>query len=85
MSTDSFESVFMLQTLEPCPFEFGLKKFALDPVGFFFFKNAKKVTSGGLILFLAKFGLIPSKYYRRLLVLWKGTCAPKAQKPVTLP
>ena len=26
-----------------------------------------------------------SKYYRRLLVLWKGTCAPKAQKPVTLP
>ena len=26
-----------------------------------------------------------SKHYRRLLVLWKGTCAPKAQKPVTLP
>ena len=24
-----------------------------------------------------------SKHYRRLLVLWKGTCAPKAQKPVT--
>ena len=26
-----------------------------------------------------------SKYYRRSLVLWKGTCARKAQKPVTLP
>ena len=25
-----------------------------------------------------------SKHYRRSLVLWKGTCAPKAQKPVTL-
>ena len=28
---------------------------------------------------------VKSKHYRRLLVLWKGTCAPKAQKPVTLP
>ena len=34
-------------------------KFALDPVVVIFFKNAKQITSGGLILSLAKFGLIP--------------------------
>ena len=44
---------------KPCPFESGLRKFALDPVVVIFFKNVKKVTSGGLILSLAKFGLIP--------------------------
>ena len=27
---------------KPCPFEFGLRKFALDPVVVIFFKNAKK-------------------------------------------
>ena len=52
-------------TLEPCPFEFGLRKFALDPVVVIFFKNAENITSGGLILSLAKFGLIPySKIFR---------------------
>ena len=35
--------------LEPCPFGFGLVKFALDPVVVIFFKNAEKITSGGLI------------------------------------
>ena len=32
-----------------------------------------------------KLAIEKSKYYRRLLVLYNGTCAPKAQKPVTLP
>ena len=43
---------------EPCPFGSGLRKFALDPVVVIFFRNAKKNTSGGLILSLEKFGLI---------------------------
>ena len=47
----------------PCSFESGLRKFALDPVVVIFFKNAKKVTSGGLILSLAKFGLFFCKKY----------------------
>ena len=42
----------------PCPFESGLRKFALDFAIVFFFKNAKKITSGGLIMSLEKFGLI---------------------------
>ena len=37
---------------KPCPFESGLRKFALDFVVVFFFKNAEKTTSGGLILSL---------------------------------
>ena len=40
---------------EPCPFGSGLRKFALDPVVVIFFK----IPSGGLILSLGKFGLIP--------------------------
>ena len=32
---------------EPCPFGLKLRKFALDPVVDFFFKNAEKNTSGG--------------------------------------
>ena len=36
----------------------GLRKFALDFVVVIFFKNAKKITSGGLIMSLEKFGLI---------------------------
>jgi hypothetical protein len=35
---------------ESCPFGSGLRKFALDFVFVIFFKNAKKNTSGGLIL-----------------------------------
>ena len=44
---------------EPCPFGLGLRKFALDPVVVIFFKNAEKIASGGLILSLEKFVLIP--------------------------
>ena len=36
----------------------GLRKFALDLVIVIFFKNAEKMTSGGLIQSLEKFGLI---------------------------
>ena len=43
---------------KPCPFDLGLRKFALDFVIVFFFKNAKKNTSGGLIMSLEKCGLI---------------------------
>ena len=35
---------------KPCPFGSGFKKFALDPVVVNFYKNAKKVTIGGLVL-----------------------------------
>ena len=45
--------------MKPCPFDLGLRKFALDFVVVIFFKNAKKITSGGLILSLEKFSLIP--------------------------
>ena len=43
---------FNLFTYEPCPFESGLRKFALDFVVVIFFKNAEKITNGGLILSL---------------------------------
>ena len=46
---------------EPCPFGSGLRKFPVDPVIENFFKNAEKITSGGLIMYLGKFGLI--KYF----------------------
>ena len=42
----------------PCPFGSGLRKFALDLVVVFFFKNAEKITSGGLILYTST----PPKY-----------------------
>ena len=45
-------------TSQPCPFDLGLRKFALDFVIIIFFKNAKRFTSGGLIMSLEKFGLI---------------------------
>ena len=45
---------------QPCPFGLGLRKFANDSIIVIFFKNAKKITSGGLmILSLENFGLIP--------------------------
>jgi hypothetical protein len=44
--------------LKPCPFGLGLRKFALDFVVVIFFKNAEKIASGGLILYLEKLGLI---------------------------
>jgi hypothetical protein len=40
----------------PCPF--GLRR-RFDPVIVIFFKNEEKITSGGLIMSLEKFGLIP--------------------------
>ena len=43
---------------KPCPFESELRKFALDFVVVIFFKNTEKITSGGLIMSLEKFGLI---------------------------
>ena len=46
--------------LEPCPFEFGLRKFALDPVVVIISKNVKKITSGGLIQLLESLHLIQS-------------------------
>ena len=33
----------MFDSTKPCPFEFGLRKFALDLVVVIFFKNVKKV------------------------------------------
>ena len=48
----------MVGSDKPCPFDLGLKKFALDFGIVIFFKNAKKFTSGGLIMSLEKFGLI---------------------------
>ena len=48
---------------KPFPFESVLRKFSLDPVIVIFFKNAEKITSGGLILSLAEFGLIPYSYF----------------------
>jgi hypothetical protein len=41
-----------------CPFASGLRKFELNFAIVIFFKNAEKIASGGLILFLEKFGLI---------------------------
>ena len=40
-------SFFLSLLLKPCPFEFGLRKFGLDPVVVIFFKNVKKITSVG--------------------------------------
>ena len=37
-------------TYEPCPFDLGLRKFALDFVVVLFFKNDQKMTTGGLIM-----------------------------------
>ena len=34
---------FSGRLLEPCPFDLGLRKFALDFIVVFFFKNAKKL------------------------------------------
>ena len=45
-------------TYQPCPFGSGLRKFELDLVAVIFFKNAEKIISGGMILYLEKFGLI---------------------------
>ena len=45
-----------VQTPEPCPFDLGLRKFVLDFVIEFFFKNAEK--SASLITSVKKFGLI---------------------------
>ena len=45
------------QRYSPCPFGSGLRKFVLDLVVVIFFKN-EEITSGGLILYLEKFGLI---------------------------
>ena len=44
--------------LKPCPFGSGLRKFALDFVVVIFFKNAKQITIGGVIMSLKIFGLI---------------------------
>ena len=38
---------YFKKTYEPCPFEFGLRKFALDPVVVNFSKNVKKNTNVG--------------------------------------
>ena len=36
-----------LNLRKPCPFDLGLRKFALDPTLVNFFKNVKKITSVG--------------------------------------
>ena len=43
--TDVWSRDFMIY--KPCPFDYGLKKFALDPVVVFFSKDVKKSTSVG--------------------------------------
>ena len=48
--------MFNIEYLQYGPF--GLRKW-LDPVVVIFFKNARKITSGGLIQWLEKFDLIP--------------------------
>ena len=55
---EKFCAVDGSMTSQPCPFDLGLKKFALDFVFVFFSKMQKKITSGGLIMSLEKFGLI---------------------------
>ena len=43
-----------LTYVRTCPFESGLRKFALDKVIVIFFKNVKKNTSGGLIKYVLR-------------------------------
>ena len=50
--------IFQFTKYKPCPFGSRLRKFALEFVILFFFKNAENIASGGLILYLEKFGLI---------------------------
>ena len=50
--------IFQFTKYKPCPFGSGLRKFALEFVIVIFFKNAENIASGGLILYLEKFGLI---------------------------
>ena len=55
---EKFCAVGGSMTSQPCPFDLGLRKFALNFLIVIFFKNAKKITSGGLIMSLEKFGSI---------------------------
>ena len=47
---------------KPCPFGLGLKKFALDPVVLIFSAFLKKITSGGLIMYLGEFDFSSNIY-----------------------
>ena len=44
--------LLVAECCKPCPFGLGLRKFALDPIVGFIFKNAKINASVGLILSL---------------------------------
>ena len=59
---------------QPCPFDLGLRKFALDFAVVIFFKNANKNTSDGLIMSLEKFGLIRhSNFLQKNIYVVKNT------------
>ena len=47
---------------EACPFEFGLRKFALDLALVIFSAFLKKITSGGLIMYLGEFDFSSNIY-----------------------
>ena len=39
---EKLKTILGFHEFKPCPFDLGLRKFALDPVVVIFFKNAKK-------------------------------------------
>ena len=47
---------------EPCPFEFGLRKFELDYTLVIFSSFLKKITSGSLIMYLGEFDFSTNVY-----------------------
>ena len=55
--------IFQFTKYKPCPFGSGLRKFALEFVIVFFFKNAENITSGGLILYLKKLAFCKKYLY----------------------